>query len=501
MTQRATTPRDATVVIAGLGPVGGLLAALLGMQGVRTLVVEPNASPYPKPRAAILDIEAIRVLAMIPGLPPLDTWGIPLGRNGVVGPDRRALVMLMHRAVAHGHPQMILLDQPVLEDGLRAALAAMPTVEIVGGRSVTDVEQTDDQVVAVLDDGSRIAAQWLVGCDGGASTVRTQAKIDFGGDTFAQPWLVVNGTTSDRDGTGVAGTTEPIPAIAFVLDPARPAVAMSSPGRWRWEWMLLPGEDPAAMIEPDAIRPLIAPWTDPDRLTIQRAAVFTFHARMAQQWRAGRVLLAGDAAHLMPPFAGAGLGMGFRDAIALGWRLGQVARGVSDDSLLDGYERDRRPDVAMMTRLALRIGRVVQTRNRAGSLMFRSVIRALRTIPGLQKRLGDRPLPPRRLPRGVAGPLAKAGHILPNPMVRVDGGPPVRLDEVIGYRWAYIGHGCDPRTVAGTDAPDAVHLAIGGDPGPGCHRLEDLDGLLTGRPGTVTAARPDRFLLGVLPPR
>ena len=488
---------ETTVVVAGLGPVGGVLAALLGAQGVPTVVVEPNEQPYPKPRAAVLEIESIRLLSLIPGLAPRTAWSVPMTRNGAVGADRRPLFLLEQRAEAFGHPQVVRIDQPALENALRAAIAGMPSVRVLNGRSVRAVEQTDGAVVAVLDDGQRITARWLAGCDGTSGTVRTQAGIAFAGDTFAQPWLVVDALSTATGETGVDGTREGHPTVAFVLDPARPAVAMSSPGRWRWEWMLLPGERPEAMTRPGTVRDLVRPWTDPDRLEIERAAVFTFHARMAERWRAGRVLLAGDAAHAMPPFAGAGLGMGIRDAGALAWRL----REAGDPAGLDAYERERRPDVAGTTTMALRIGRVLQTRNRAAALVFRGLVRSLNAVPGLRSRLGDRPLPPRRLPRAVAGPLPRAGEVLPNPWVRVDGGPPVRLDDVIGYRWAFLGHGCDPRGVPEAQRPGAVHLTLEpAEPVPGCLALEDLDGVLRGAAGTITAVRPDRFLLGTLTP-
>jgi 3-(3-hydroxy-phenyl)propionate hydroxylase len=137
---------------------------------------------------------------------------------------------------------------------------------------------------------------------------------------------------------------------------------------------------------------------------------------------------------------------------------------------------------------------VVQTRNRALSRVQRGLIRATRAIPGLQTRLGDRPLPARRLPRAVAGPLPRAGRVLPNPLVRVAGGAPTRLDEVIGYHWAFIGHACDPTA---RTTPGAIRLTLGlADPPPGCLPIEDLEGLLTARPGTITAVRPDRFLAG-----
>jgi 3-(3-hydroxy-phenyl)propionate hydroxylase len=473
-----------TVIVAGMGPVGAFLAALLGSRGVPTVVVEPQDRPYPKPRAAVLDAEAVRALSLVPGLPPVAAWATPVDRNGVMDAAHRPLFMVEQTARVFGFPQVVRLDQPALEAGLRAAATGTGHVRILAGRSVTGVDQDDDGITALLDDGTRVTGQWLVGCDGLGSTVRTSAGIGFPGDTYPQPWLVVD--ASNREPQDVPSS------VAFVLDPARPCVAMAQRDRRRWEWMLLPGEDPQRMAEPGTVRSLVGSWADPDALDIERAAVFTFHARTAERWRAGRLLLAGDAAHVMPPFAGAGLGMGLRDAAALAWRLADVAGGA-DPGLLDGYERERRPDVEQMTTLALRMGRIVQSRSRTTVRLTRLVLRILAPLA----RAGSRPLPARRLPRSVAGSLPGAGRALPNPLVGVDGGPPQRLDDVVGYRWAYIGHGCDPRTMITGIPDDAVVLALDHpDPEPGCPAVTDPDGLLSARPGTVTVARPDRFLVG-----
>ncbi|MEU4620336.1 FAD-dependent monooxygenase [Actinoplanes sp. NPDC023801] len=475
-----------TVIVAGMGPVGALLASLLGSRGVPTVVIEPQHGPYPKPRAAVLDAEAIRALTLVPGLPPFETWATAVDRNGVMDARHRPLFMVEQTARVFGHPQVARLDQPALEAGLRAAATGTGHVRILAGRSVTGVEQDDDEVTVVLDDGSRVTGQWLAGCDGLGSAVRTAAGIGFPGDTYPQPWLVVDARNRE--------TGETPSSVAFVLDPDRPCVAMSQRDRRRWEWMLLPGEDPDRMTAEETVRSLVGAWVEPGGLDIERTAVFTFHARTADRWRAGRVLLAGDAAHVMPPFAGAGLGMGIRDAAALAWRLADVAGGA-DPELLDGYEQERRPDVERMTAMASRMGRIVQSRSRTTVRLVRLVLRLLAPLAGA----GARPLPARRLSRSVAGPLPGAGRALPNPRVSVGGGPPQRLDEVIGYRWAYIGHGCDPRSVT-TGIPAGVALVAldHPDPAPGCLAMTDLDGLLTARAGTVTVARPDRFLKGRL---
>ncbi|MFC4070443.1 FAD-dependent monooxygenase [Actinoplanes subglobosus] len=464
-----TTTR-AEVVIVGMGPVGALLAALLGGRGVATVVVEAQERPYPKPRAAVLDAEALRALGLVEGLPPVEGWATPVARNGVVARDGRPLLMIEQTGRAHGYPGLARLDQPALEAGLRAAAEATGQVRILAGRTVTGVEQRDDEVTAVLDDGQRVAGRWLVGCDGVGSTVRTTAGMGFSGTTYPQSWLVVD---------AVGGDVEGGPSVAFVADETRPCVVMSQPGRWRWEWMLLPGEDPRVMTADESVRRLVGEWADPDGLRIERATVFTFHARMADRWRAGRILLAGDAAHAMPPFAGAGLGMGVRDAVTLAWRLADAIAG--DTGPLDAYERDRRPDVERTTALALRIGRIVQSRNRTVMRLTRGVLRVLAALPGIGR-------------AGSRSPLVRPA--LPNPRVSVAGGPPVPLDGVIGYRWAFIGHGCDPRDVAAAIPDGAVLLALDHpDPAPGCLPITDLDGLLSGRAGTVTVARPDHFVI------
>ncbi len=488
----------ADVLVAGCGPVGGVLAALLGSRGVRTVVVEPQAQAYPKPRAAVLDAEVLRVLAAVPGLGPAAAWSTPMRRANVLGPGRRPLFTV--EAVPHvtGYPSGIFLRQPALEAALRDALRALPAVEVVTD-SVRTVEQSPGGVVAGLAGGRRLTARWLVGCDGTGSTVRQQAGIAFAGSSFHQPWLVVDASAPDG---------ADLPTFSYVLDPARPMVAFDLPGRRRWEWMLLPGEDSAAMTRPERLRRLVEPWTDPDALTVERAAVFTFHARTAARWRAGRVLLAGDAAHAMPPFVGAGLGMGLHDAAALAWRLADVVHGVATPETLDGYERERRPDVARTTAMAIRVGRLLQTRNRALSAVLRSLVRGVGAVPGV-RRQAARPLPLRRLPRRVAGELRRAGRALPNPRVRVAGAES-RLDDLLGYRWAVLAHGYDPRTRLDPGTRewarehDAVVLAVHGpgEPapgvGPGCRVAEVLDAGLDRR--GITVARPDRFLLGVLDP-
>ena len=165
-------------------------------------------------------------------------------------------------------------------------------------------------------------ARYLVGCDGASSPVREAIGTALDDYAFDEPWLVVDAVVPD---------TSRLPDINLqICDPAREPTTCSpspGPGRHRWEFMLLPGETPEEAIEDDFIRPLIAQWEGAETIEIERKAVYRFHGLVAKTWRDGRVLLAGDSAHLMPPFAGQGMCSGLRDAINLAWKLAAVIKG------------------------------------------------------------------------------------------------------------------------------------------------------------------------------
>ncbi len=240
------------------------------------------------------------------------------------------------------------------------ALATRPTVEVRWATTLEVVDRRADHVdvyVRPSEGGrsERLRARWVVGCDGGSSRVRSQLGVAFDGRTAPQRWIVVDALV-DRP-------LRKAPHPHFVGDRARPMVTLPmSPGRHRWEWMVHPGEDPAPLLAPAAIEQAVGRWLDGETAEIERAVVYTFHTRMAARWRRGRVLLAGDAAHLTPPFAGQGFSSGARDVANLSWKLAAVLRGAPA-SLLDTYEQERRPHVAAMQRLANLMGSLVQPTN------------------------------------------------------------------------------------------------------------------------------------------
>ena len=272
-----------------------------------------------------------------------------------------------------------------------------------------------------------LRARYLVGCDGARSAVRSRLQIPFGGSTFAQPWLVVDGLV-DRP-------LAKVPHPHFIGDITRPAVTLPmSPGRHRWEFMLHSHERPEPFLERDRVRELIAPWLSGERVQIERAVVYTFHARNATRWRAGRVLLAGDAAHVTPPFVGQGFSSGARDAANLAWKLDAVVRGAPA-RLLDSYETERRPHVRGMQNFAIRWGGIVQTRRPRVGVLRDAALHGLARSGALDW-IEQRAKP---LPTYGAGAFAQAPHRLP--FRRAVGSlfpQPDRLDDRLGSGWAAV---------------------------------------------------------------
>ena len=374
---------------------------------------------------------------------------------------------------------------------------------VLTGREVRGLRQSAGEVTLRLAGGGTIRAAYAVGCDGAGSMVREALGVPFEGRTAGAPWVVVDAET-DRP-------LRRLPYFSYVCDPARPSVSMPVPGGHRWEWMVLPGEDPGSVAAEGSVRALLAADVDPDEVRVIRRAIYAFHARTAARWRTGRVLLAGDAAHCMPPFAGQGFGAGVRDAAALAWRLDEVIRGVCRTDLLDGYERERRPHAASMTRLALLAGRVLQPTSPAGAAAARALLVSLDRTPVVGRAFrSGRARPAPRVPRAglpAAARIRRAGAVLPNPRVRTLAGQVLRLDAVLGDRWAVLAGGRYPGVpgalLRGRSAARLAVVPPGGLRAVAevpCEVVEDLDGtllrLLATR-GRVALARPDRFLVGV----
>ena len=221
------------------------------------------------------------------------------------------------------------------------------------GVDVVGVDVHDDSVESVEDDGSRIRARYLVGCDGANSSMRSLAALPVVDLGFFYDWLIVDVVMGDERIFD--------PVNLQICDPYRPTTAVSGgPGRRRWEFMRLPHESLEELNDERRAWELLASWgVTPDNATLERHAVYTFNARYAERWRAGRVLHAGDAAHQMPPFAGQGMCAGLRDAANLAWKLDLVLGGTTSEALLDSYEEERLPSVKAVIDFSMELGKVI----------------------------------------------------------------------------------------------------------------------------------------------
>ena len=434
---------DADVIIVGAGPVGLTLANLLGSHGVRTLVLERHADTVGEPRAVSLDDESLRTL-QASGLVSEVIRGMVLAYGVQYFSWRgKPFASIQPTRQEYGYPKRNAFRQQLLEATLRDGVKRFAKVRLCFNTELRDFTQ-DAQAVICRASGPQgvefsLRGRWLVGCDGGRSRVRDLCGIALEGDTFAQRWLIVD----------MQQRTTALRHTQTFCDPARPAIRLPGPhATLRYEFMLRPHEDDAFALDETRFRGWMAARCPQDRdLPVVRKVVYTFHARVADRWRDGRVLLAGDAAHLTPPFAGQGLNSGLRDAANLAWKLAAVTRWGAPDTLLATYEMERRPHAAALIRMALRIGHFMQPANRMQAALSQGLLRAVCLIPAardylLQLRFKPKP----QLNKGYFVPPAGSrarSELLPQPMMDLPDRSLQRLDELLGPGFAVIGFDSD----------------------------------------------------------
>lgn len=432
-------PTRSSVLIVGGGPVGLTLANLLGAEGVARLLVERNPGCVAEPRAVALDGESLRTLQAA-GL--VDT----VCRNileGFVADYINAQGTRLFATDLSARPYGFCLqnsfDQPTLEAQLLAGLARFDCVCVQHNVELVDFEQSEAGVRATLcvsgTETVEVDADYLVACDGGHSRVRQQLGIAMTGDRLPQKWLVVD--TVDRHLVGA-------PECRFFCDPARPAMTLLRPaGERRWEWMLMDGETAEQMLEDSAINALLAPHTDTDKVSIFRKCVYGFSAVVAERFRQGRVFLAGDAAHMTPPFAGQGLNAGVRDVRNLAWKLARVVQGSLPVTLLDTYDQERRKAARAMVDLAVSLGEQIQPTDTAVAAQRDALFAELNNDPVAAAQFGRdvvAPLHDIRLEEGWFAAQHAGGRMLPQPAVETARGR-VLLDELFGNNFCALVRG------------------------------------------------------------
>jgi 2-polyprenyl-6-methoxyphenol hydroxylase-like FAD-dependent oxidoreductase len=443
------------VGIVGYGPVGQLLAILLGQRGWKVGVFEKQAAPYPLPRAVHFDHEVARILqgAGIGGeLPRLTEPAYTYEWRNAKG---EMLLLIGSKELSlSGWPESNMFAQPDLEAVLDQRARSLASVEVQRGREAVQIRPSADDVEVVLAgaDGSRSAARarYLVGCDGANSTVRQELGAAVSDLGFFFDWLIVDLLPHEPR------VWEPM--NWQLCDPARPTTLVSGgPGRRRWEFMRLPGENIEDLNNEETAWRLLEPWGMTRRnATLERHAVYRFQARCVDTWRRGRVLLAGDAAHQMPPFAGQGMCSGIRDAANLEWKLELVLRGESPDTLLDTYPSERIPQVRQVIDFSIELGKVICVPDPQ-----QAAARDAAMIEAARQRGATPPMPGPAIGPGLLLPGdAHAGQLFVQGEVRC-GARTGRFDDVVGRGWTLVGADFDP---AGSLDPDlaAFFASLGG---------------------------------------
>ena len=559
-----TRPRATDVAIIGAGPVGLMIANILGLQGVRVTLIEKLDQIIDYPRAIGLDDEALRVFqavgladALLPHTTP-DHW------MRFVTKDGHCFASIEPRTDEFGWPRRNAFIQPLADRVLYEGLARFEHVEVLLGHSVNAFVQDAQGVSIDVSDASgarcTIRTAWMVGADGGNSFVRRALNVPFEGRTKPNQWIVVD-VRNDPIGS---------PHIYLHCDHERPYVSAALPhGIRRFEFMVMPGETEEELSKPENLAALIRKVVaDPDKVDYIRKRVYTHNARLAGTFRVERVLLAGDAAHIMPVWQGQGYNSGIRDANNLGWKLAMVAKGLADGRLLDTYTVERRAHARSMIHLSEVAGDIFAPTTRFGARFRDRFVRSMNLFPAVKRyfvemRFKPMPryeagvvlLPPQQQTGGwLARVLERSGNSAPGrmlglmsqkrdsllgrlaygrdphaaspvgrmfiqPRVRMEDGRVVRLDDAIGNGFAVLAWGADPTFGLTHEArtlwerlgarfvfakPD-VQLDFADDVPEGVLALGDVQGRLkdwfSRLPESVVLLRPDRFVAGVCTPQ
>ena len=500
-------PTKVEVAIVGAGPVGLMVANLLGWAGVRVVVLERNQGCLGLPRAIAYDAETLRLFAQIGLFEEIAPGLVQDPHVRHVNARNVTLMAADFPRGLYGQSSLGTFYQPDFERALLKGLSRFDMVRVAFGHAVTDFGQNGTGVtltVATPEGERTLRAAYVVACDGGASGVRDRLGLKLIGSTYSERWLVIDAIVRDHS----------VKQITFNCDPRRPSVQLPAVGdRVRWEFMQLPGESEEALKSDDNVRSLVRRRSGTEVFEIERKAVYTFHARVADHWRVERVFLAGDAAHLMPPFAGQGMNGGMKDAVNLSWKLAAVLRGEANEDILDTYEIERAPIVRKMVEVSRRLGSIIMPTNRIAAATRDSIFACLNLSSRFRAFIGRGGVVPppaiARSPLTGSGRDALIGQMMPQPTVSAAHAH-APLDEFLScHQWMVVGLGVDPvsmlsnRDLAILDGLGARFICLNGaarnartvslqcdDPAfADWAKRHDVRGVLV---------RPDRFIAGRL---
>ncbi|WP_394427173.1 bifunctional 3-(3-hydroxy-phenyl)propionate/3-hydroxycinnamic acid hydroxylase [Streptomyces sp. SGAir0957] len=482
------TAADALVDVAvvGAGPVGLTTAALLGQAGHSVTVLERYPGLYGLPRAASFDGETLRLFAGL-GLAE-KLWPTLHVQKALQWSNAAGEILLSMESRPTGDsgwPDLLTFHQPVLEQELHACCAALPAVEVRTGTTVTGLDQNDAGVRLTTAENGTVHARYVVGCDGGNSFVRDALGVGQDDLGFTAPWLVCDFLLY-RPAEELG-----LPSALQVGDPAGPTTIITAGAGHQRFCFTLDSTDLEREISEEETWRRVAPYLTPADADIVRITTYTFRSLVARRWRENRVLLAGDAAHQMPPFLGQGMCSGIRDAANLAFKLDLVLANRLAPDVLDTYQSEREPHVRAVTTMSIELGRqhtltdhkLAHERDRTLRDRRDALESPLRVrLPGLGP--------------GLHGP---DGGMLA-PQGRADDGRHVGLlDDIVGggFRLLVLENDLLALDVATLQSSGITVVGIGES--PGCGVVADVDGTyrrwFDELGATAVAERPDHYVL------
>jgi 3-(3-hydroxy-phenyl)propionate hydroxylase len=499
-------PDEVDVLVVGYGPVGATLACLLGLYGVRTLVIDKASDIHTGPRAIALDNEGLRILQMA-GLHDQAFERIVIPQVQLRSRHVGHIGRINMRGTIDGHPQLVTFYQPDLERALRSRAQAHPSVIALTDIELLQFKREQGRILAELmtRGGQRrwVTANMLVGADGAHSQVRKEIGQEFVGRQYVEDWLIIDAKNVPNN----------IDHVEFICNSRHPTPHMCAPGgRTRWEFMLACGESPNQMTTDESIKRLLEPWGPLDEIQIERKAVYRFAARSCDRYSQGSAFLVGDAAHITPPFAGQGLVSGLRDAANLAWKLAWVLQDKADRWILDTYDEERRPHVLKMIVLARAMGQLITPGSVVKAVLIQGFVKFLGLLPPVRRFLEENKMKPKNqfesgwFVRG--GRRLRHGTLIPQFRVRTSTGATELSDNLFGPYLTFVAMGVDAgallsaatRRAWGMHGGRIVALRLPGSPsvhfGSDYEVIDGQETLPNGlAAGWCAVVRPDRVIV------
>ncbi|WP_413351181.1 bifunctional 3-(3-hydroxy-phenyl)propionate/3-hydroxycinnamic acid hydroxylase [Acinetobacter zhairhuonensis] len=434
------------VAILGAGPVGLTLANYLSKQGVQVTVIEQLDQLIDYPRAIGIDDEALRTIQSLGLVEQVLPHTTPNHAMRFLTPKGHCFADIQPLTREFGFPRRNAFIQPQVDNVLLQGLKQYPKTEVLFSRQLTEFSQDAQSVTLKMQNkqgqNEVVKAQYLIACDGGNSVVRRTLNIDFDGKTAPNQWIVI-----DIENDPLA-----TPHIYLCCDPVRPYVSAALPhGIRRFEFMVMPGETQEELSKPENINKLLEKvLPNTQNIEVIRQRVYTHNARIADKFRVDRILLAGDAAHIMPVWQGQGYNSGMRDAFNLGWKMALVIQGKAGPELLDSYQIERKDHAKAMIDLSVMAGHVLAPPKKWQGFVRDGIAYALNYIKPIKQYLLEmrfKPMP--QYHDGVLIPNTQknspVGKMFIQPKVQLVTGEQVLLDQVIGNDFAILAWGVDPQ--------------------------------------------------------